>query len=128
MNLRGLPEHHPSGQKAPPIGRYHGTMVALLSYGLLSKRPCQRTSLRPASSPPSALTCSVTHTLADCGHGGTRKSNTSRTLQTWSVNPVWPKYPNALLSHRLRLYHDARFILNFMAHMGCQGRHWPSLS
>src|SRR5262249_2320021 len=27
----------------------------------------------------------------------------------------WPKYPNALLSHKLRLYHDARFSLNFIA-------------
>jgi hypothetical protein len=29
--------------------------------------------------------------------------------------PVWPKYPNVLLSHRLRLSHDGRFTLNFMA-------------
>jgi hypothetical protein len=28
------------------------------------------------------------HTPAGCGHGGTRKSRTSRTLQTWSVNPA----------------------------------------
>src|SRR2546429_9387978 len=28
--------------------------------------------------------------------------------------PVWPKYPNALLFHRLRLYHAARFNLNCM--------------
>jgi hypothetical protein len=28
---------------------------------------------------------------------------------------VWPKYPNALLSHSLRLYYDVRFILNFIA-------------
>jgi hypothetical protein len=28
---------------------------------------------------------------------------------------VWPKYPNVLLSHRLRLSHDVRFTLNFMA-------------
>jgi hypothetical protein len=28
---------------------------------------------------------------------------------------VWPKYPNALLFHRLRLSHEARFSLNFMA-------------
>src|SRR5262249_20361835 len=27
---------------------------------------------------------------------------------------VWTKYPNALLSHRLRLYQDSRFNLNFM--------------
>jgi integrase/recombinase XerD len=30
------------------------------------------------------------------------------------VHPVWPKYPNVLLSHRVRLYHDARFNLNCM--------------
>src|SRR5262249_46964837 len=28
------------------------------------------------------------HTPAGCGHGGTRKSRTSRTLQTWPVNPA----------------------------------------
>ena len=28
------------------------------------------------------------HTPAGCGHGGTRKSKTSRKLQTWSVNPA----------------------------------------
>ena len=28
---------------------------------------------------------------------------------------VWPTYPNVLLSHRLRLSHDVRFTLNFMA-------------
>jgi hypothetical protein len=28
---------------------------------------------------------------------------------------VWPKYPNVLLSHRLRLYHDVCFTLNFIA-------------
>ncbi len=28
------------------------------------------------------------HTPTGCGHGGTRKSSISRTLQTWSVNPA----------------------------------------
>src|SRR5215471_2677356 len=31
-----------------------------------------------------------------------------------STLPVWPKCPNALFSHRLRLYHDSRFDLNFI--------------
>jgi len=30
----------------------------------------------------------LAHTPAGCGHGGTRKSKTSRKLQTWSVNPA----------------------------------------
>jgi hypothetical protein len=30
----------------------------------------------------------LAHTPAGCGHGGTRKSRTSRKLQTWSVNPA----------------------------------------
>jgi hypothetical protein len=30
-------------------------------------------------------------------------------------HPVWPKYSNVLLSHRVRLSHDARCNLNFMA-------------
>src|SRR5215813_4844239 len=33
---------------------------------------------------------------------------------------VWSKYSNALLYHRFRFYHDARFNLNFMAF-------WPIL-
>ena len=31
------------------------------------------------------------------------------------LDPVWSKYPNALLSHRLRLHHDTSFSLNFTA-------------
>src|SRR5262247_3523253 len=31
------------------------------------------------------------------------------------MQPIWPKYPNVLLSHRLRLSHDGRFTLNFIA-------------
>ena len=27
---------------------------------------------------------------------------------------IWPKYPNVLLFHRLRLYHDSRFNLHCM--------------
>ena len=45
---------------------------------------------RPLSSPP--LTASppsrCAHTPAGCGHGGTRKSSTSRSVQTWSVRPA----------------------------------------
>src|SRR5215467_4314698 len=44
----------------------------------------------PLSSPP--LTASpplrCAHTPAGCGHGGTRKSSTSRSVQTWSVRPA----------------------------------------
>ena len=36
------------------------------------------------------------------------------------MHPVWSKYPNALLYHRLRFYHDARFNLNFITF-------WPIL-
>jgi hypothetical protein len=45
---------------------------------------------RPLSFPP--LTASppsrCAHTPAGCGHGGTRKSSTSRSVQTWSVRPA----------------------------------------
>src|SRR3989449_9915633 len=34
---------------------------------------------------------------------------------TLCAHPVWPKYPNALFSDRLRLRHASRFTLNFMA-------------
>ena len=33
-------------------------------------------------------TTRLAHTLAGCGHGGTRKSSTSRSVQTWSVSPA----------------------------------------
>src|ERR671922_334414 len=34
------------------------------------------------------LTSAVFQTVCGCGHGGTRYSNTSLRLQTWSVNPA----------------------------------------
>src|SRR5438874_2536892 len=44
-----------------------------------------------------------------------RPKNLKKTLYaTLTVPLVWSKYPNALLFHRLRLYHDSRFNLNFM--------------
>src|SRR5438105_12580798 len=33
-------------------------------------------------------TTRLAHTPAGCGHGGTRKSNTARSVQTWSVRPA----------------------------------------
>src|SRR5215813_14434535 len=38
--------------------------------------------------PSLLLLLSRPHAFAGCGHGGTRKSSISRTLQTWSVNPA----------------------------------------
>jgi hypothetical protein len=43
-------------------------------------------------------------------HGLTARGRPPRTSL-----PIWPKYPNVLLSHRLRLSHDGRFTLNFIA-------------
>src|SRR5215470_4993691 len=52
------------------------------------RRPCGRTSSAWATSPCRSPRALLAHTPAGCGHGGTRKSRTSRTLQTWSVNPA----------------------------------------
>jgi hypothetical protein len=70
---RGL-SWHPSGPRPPG---------ADLDAGRADTR-------RPLSSPP--LTASppsqCAHTPAGWGHGGTRKSSTSRSVQTWSVRPA----------------------------------------
>jgi hypothetical protein len=51
-------------------------------------RPCGRTSSAWATSPCRSPRALLAHTPTGCGHGGTRKSRTSRKLQTWSVNPA----------------------------------------
>jgi hypothetical protein len=66
----------------------HGIPAALSSLWTSSK-PAMWT--HGACSGPLILprpTTLLAHTPAGCGHGGTRKSSTSRTLQTWSVNPA----------------------------------------
>ena len=52
------------------------------------RRPCGRTSSAWATSPCRSPRALLAHTPAGCGHGGTRKSRTARTLQTWPVNPA----------------------------------------
>src|SRR5438876_5498665 len=50
-------------------------------------RPCGHTDPASAHGNPSLpLLLSLPHACAGCGHGGTRKSNTSRSIQTWSVS------------------------------------------
>src|SRR5215813_3777189 len=51
-------------------------------------RPCGRTSSAWATSPGRSPRALLAHTPAGWGHGGTRKSRTSRKLQTWPVNPA----------------------------------------
>jgi putative transposase len=47
--------------------------------------------------------------------GPTRSHPCGRSYLVSDPEHVWPNYPNALLSHRVRLYHDARFNLNCIA-------------
>jgi hypothetical protein len=42
----------------------------------------------PSPFPPRSLSDHVAYSPAGCGHGGTRNSNTSLKLQTWSVSPA----------------------------------------
>src|SRR5438093_5065500 len=58
-------------------------------WGSPRRRPCGHTD--PASThghPSLPLLRSLPHTPAGCGHGGTRKSRTSRRVHTWSVSPA----------------------------------------
>src|SRR2546421_8202026 len=58
-------------------------------WGSPRRRPCGHTD--PASThgnPSLPLLRSLPHTPAGCGHGGTRKSSTSRRVHTWSVSPA----------------------------------------
>ena len=50
--------------------------------------------------------------IGGCAHGNNIGDRVR--VQLCAANVVWPKYPNALLYHRLRLHHDARFSLNFI--------------
>ncbi len=60
--------------------------------------PAIRTHVATSSSLSVLLpTTAAAHTPAGWGHDGTRKSRTSRKLQTWSVNPaamagVWSRH------------------------------------
>ena len=51
-------------------------------------RLCGRTSPAQATFPCCFPPLRRAHTPAGCGHGGTRKSNTSRSVHTWSVRPA----------------------------------------
>src|SRR5712691_3047312 len=70
---RGL-SWHPSGPLSPGEA---------LDAGHTDTRRHLRLSSLAASHPPRLV-----HTCAGCGHGGTRNSSTSRSVQTWSVSPA----------------------------------------
>src|SRR5215471_2540847 len=71
--MRGLSWHHHS--PLPPRD--------VLKAGRADTQP-----VATYGNPSLLLLLSRPHAFAGCGHGGTRKSSISRTLQTWSVNPA----------------------------------------
>ena len=59
------------------------------SWGRPQNQPCGHTDPASAHGHPSLpLLRSLPHTPAGCGHGGTRKSRTSRSVHPWSVTPA----------------------------------------
>src|SRR5216684_3866409 len=77
------------GSKSSIREGYHSNPVAL-SPLVTPGKPAVRTH-DPASAhghPSLPLLLSLPHTPAGCGHGGTRKSSTSRRVHTWSVSPA----------------------------------------
>jgi hypothetical protein len=66
----------------------HG-LPAVLCPLVTPSKPAVRTHVACAGPLPSLLpTTRLAHTPAGCGHGGTRKSNTSRRVHTRSVSPA----------------------------------------
>src|SRR5712691_7848536 len=81
--------HRPSrGQKGIDERALIASLQPSKPCGRPRSEPCGRTSPAQASAPgcfPSPLR---THTPTGCGHGGTRKSHISGSVQTWSVSPA----------------------------------------
>jgi hypothetical protein len=97
VNTRGLPSECHKGKKAHKRGPslpLSGPLIPgdALDAGRVDARRLLRPPHRVASHH------SLAHTPTGWGHGGTRKSSTSRSVQTWSVSPA--------------------------AMAGVQGRHW----
>ena len=86
LNTLGSPVDRLRGKKAETRG-----LAWLPSSSLTSgDAPDANRADAPRLLRPPPLTASTTcaHRPTGCGHGGTRKSRTSRMLQTWSVNPA----------------------------------------
>jgi hypothetical protein len=88
INPPGSPVDHHRGKKAYKRGLSWPPSVPLspgeaLDAGHTDTRRHLRLSSLAASHPPRLV-----HTCAGCGHGGTRNSSTSRSVQTWSVSPA----------------------------------------
>ena len=88
INPPGSPVDYHRGKKAykrglswPPSGPL--SPGEALDAGHTDTRRHLRLSSLAASHPPRLV-----HTCAGCGHGGTRNSSTSRSVQTWSVSPA----------------------------------------
>src|SRR5215813_13541378 len=78
-----------TGAKRPRGEGSHGIPVALSPLVTPSK-PAVWTHIAcsQATSPDRFPLSRRAHTPAGCGHGGTRKSSTSRSDQTWAVRPA----------------------------------------
>ena len=77
------------GAKRPRWESSHG-IPAALSPLVTPSKPAVWTHIACSQAPSRGCFPSPPrpHTPAGCDHGGTRKSSTSRKLQTWSVNPA----------------------------------------
>jgi Rhodopirellula transposase DDE domain len=80
--------HRPSqGQKGLDERALMASQWPSEPWGSPRSEPCGRTS--PAQAPPGCFRPPrLAHRPAGCGHGGTRNSNTSRSVHTRSVNPA----------------------------------------
>jgi len=78
-----------TGAKRPRREGDHG-IPAALSPLVTPSKPAVWTHIACSQAPSRGCFPSPPrpHTPAGCGHGGTRKSRTSRKLQAWSVNPA----------------------------------------
>jgi len=86
---RRLTRRPPKGQKVLDERALMASQRPFHSWGRPQNQPCGHTDPASAHGHPSLpLLRSLPHTPAGCGHGGTRKSSTSRRVQTWSVNPA----------------------------------------
>ena len=86
---RRLTRRPPKGQKVLDERALMASQRPFHSWGRPQNQPCGHTDPASAHGHPSLpLLRSLPHTPAGGGHGGTRKSSTSRRVQTWSVNPA----------------------------------------
>ncbi len=84
----GLPDRPSKGQKGLDERALTASQRPSPPCGRPRSRPCGRTAPAQATFPCCFPLLLLAHTPTGCGHGGTRKSNTSRRVHTRSVSPA----------------------------------------